>query len=364
MPPGDRAARWNEKRRLRRATETDEEREERLAKQRAQYAARRQRSITGEESASTSLASESDSTSTSSERWNATKRMRRARETSEERLQRLEKERPIRERQNEKRRKRRAEEAGSRLQFSEAVAEERRAEHATRVGEFESATPSQAGAFRYQSADESKAKKHHARAVQAKPRVRPIGFLFAVRHRYTNRPFVVQIRKSEEMSPGLCDGSLRLMILNDGFTSRSTADDLELPNSCQLDWQAGGSLCPPSRSTLCNSHCAKETKMRMSLHQVKGSFRGASYFTCWPAVGQPGMAKKRKLRQPCNKASVLHKSLELFFVYPNVWIITRLGQIHSRKLLLAKATPHFLSHVSRHIDFSILADNFLWQRRE
>nr|XP_054932103.1 uncharacterized protein LOC126540575 isoform X8 [Dermacentor andersoni] len=127
---------------------------------------------------------------------------------------------------------------------------------------------------------------------------------------------------------------------------------------------AGGSLCPPSRSTLCNSHCAKETKMRMSLHQVKGSFRGASYFTCWPAVGQPGMAKKRKLRQPCNKASVLHKSLELFFVYPNVWIITRLGQIHSRKLLLAKATPHFLSHVSRHIDFSILADNFLWQRRE
>ncbi|XP_054932099.1 uncharacterized protein [Dermacentor andersoni] len=240
--------------------------------------------------------------------------------------------------------------------------------------------PSQAGAFRYQSADESKAKKHHARAVQAKPRVRPIGFLFAVRHRYTNRPFVVQIRKSEEMSPGLCDGSLRLMILNDGFTSRSTADDLELPNSCQTGRQvrqhrlkhfqntyhlnAGGSLCPPSRSTLCNSHCAKETKMRMSLHQVKGSFRGASYFTCWPAVGQPGMAKKRKLRQPCNKASVLHKSLELFFVYPNVWIITRLGQIHSRKLLLAKATPHFLSHVSRHIDFSILADNFLWQRRE
>nr|XP_054932098.1 uncharacterized protein LOC126540575 isoform X3 [Dermacentor andersoni] len=209
---------------------------------------------------------------------------------------------------------------------------------------------------------------------------RNAGFLFAVRHRYTNRPFVVQIRKSEEMSPGLCDGSLRLMILNDGFTSRSTADDLELPNSCQTGRQvrqhrlkhfqntyhlnAGGSLCPPSRSTLCNSHCAKETKMRMSLHQVKGSFRGASYFTCWPAVGQPGMAKKRKLRQPCNKASVLHKSLELFFVYPNVWIITRLGQIHSRKLLLAKATPHFLSHVSRHIDFSILADNFLWQRRE
>ncbi|XP_065305470.1 uncharacterized protein [Dermacentor albipictus] len=66
--------------------------------------------------------------------------MRRVRETSEERRQRLEKERPIRERQNEKRRKRRAEEAGSRVQFSEAVAEERRAEHARRVGEFESAT--------------------------------------------------------------------------------------------------------------------------------------------------------------------------------------------------------------------------------
>ncbi|XP_054932105.1 uncharacterized protein [Dermacentor andersoni] len=196
MPPGDRAARWNEKRRLRRATETDEEREERLAKQRAQYAARRQRSITGEESASTSLASESDSTSTSSERWNATKRMRRARETSEERLQRLEKERPIRERQNEKRRKRRAEEAGSRLQFSEAVAEERRAEHATRVGEFESATPSQAGAFRYQSADESKAKKHHARAVQAKPRVRPIGL--------AGRGFTMSTKPFHAVQQSLC----------------------------------------------------------------------------------------------------------------------------------------------------------------
>ncbi|XP_075538513.1 uncharacterized protein LOC142572938 isoform X2 [Dermacentor variabilis] len=43
--------------------------------------------------------------------------------------------------------------------------------------------PSQASAFRYQSADESNAKKHHARAVQAKPRVRPIGKLVNPRKR-------------------------------------------------------------------------------------------------------------------------------------------------------------------------------------
>ncbi|KAK8772606.1 hypothetical protein V5799_024149, partial [Amblyomma americanum] len=167
----------NAKRRLQRATETDEEREERLAKRRAQYAARRQRSE-GVSEASTSDSTrgigDSVSISTSSERWNATKRQRRAMETIEERQQRLEKERlrqegrnvanrqkrafetpeereqrlekerPRRETEKENRKRRRIEEAAMRQlqqrQTSEEIAEERRREHATRVAEFDAAT--------------------------------------------------------------------------------------------------------------------------------------------------------------------------------------------------------------------------------
>ncbi|XP_077498790.1 uncharacterized protein LOC144109897 [Amblyomma americanum] len=167
----------NAKRRLQRATETDEEREERLAKRRAQYAARRQR-YEGVSEASTSDSTsgigDSVSISTSSERWNATKRQRRAMETIEERQQRLEKERlrqegrnvanrqkraletpeereqrlekerPRRETEKENRKRRRIEEAAMRQlqqrQTSEEIAEERRREHATRVAEFDAAT--------------------------------------------------------------------------------------------------------------------------------------------------------------------------------------------------------------------------------
>nr|XP_054928237.1 uncharacterized protein LOC126533695 isoform X2 [Dermacentor andersoni] len=92
MAGKERAARQTAKRKLQRATETAEEREVRLAKRRAQYAAKQQRSST-ESEVKDEVASVSGSTSTRSERRNATKRRIRAEETLEQRQQRLEKER-------------------------------------------------------------------------------------------------------------------------------------------------------------------------------------------------------------------------------------------------------------------------------
>ncbi|XP_077517605.1 uncharacterized protein LOC144128233 isoform X3 [Amblyomma americanum] len=103
MSARERAARQTAKRKLQRATETGEEREVRLAKRRAQYAARRQRSTA-------EVKDEASSTSTRFERRNATKRRMRAEETPEQREQRLVKERAYRKKQSEKREEQRAEE--------------------------------------------------------------------------------------------------------------------------------------------------------------------------------------------------------------------------------------------------------------
>nr|XP_054925502.1 uncharacterized protein LOC126528975 isoform X6 [Dermacentor andersoni] len=142
----ERAARQTAKRKLQRATETAEEREVRLAKRRAQYAAKQQRSST-ESEVKDEVASVSGSTSTRSDRRNATKRRIRAEETPEQRQQRLEKERAYRKRQSEKRKEQLAEEMVL-LQTQECLTDanieqreaERCEEHARRVREFESAT--------------------------------------------------------------------------------------------------------------------------------------------------------------------------------------------------------------------------------
>ncbi|XP_070384209.1 uncharacterized protein C05D11.13-like isoform X2 [Dermacentor albipictus] len=146
MAGKERAARQTAKRKLQRATETAEEREVRLAKRRAQYAAKQQRSST-ESEVKDEVASVSGSTSTRSERRNATKRRIRAEETPEQRQQRLEKERAYRKRQSEKRKEQLAEEMVL-LQTQECLTDadieqreaERCEEHARSVREFESAT--------------------------------------------------------------------------------------------------------------------------------------------------------------------------------------------------------------------------------